>query len=200
MMNLATKRIMISRIFLVIIFFIYIFTTHSWRSGGLIDVIFEFSGLILIVISTYGRIWSFVYICGRKTNELVTLGPYSVTRNPLYLFSFIGAAGLGLASKNIAVLGVVIFAFLIFYPYVIRWEESELERVHGEKFRQYAAAVPRFIPRTLSFKEPETYEIYSRKFRSVFFDAMWFFWFFIIFQIVEKMKQSGIIPILWKIP
>jgi protein-S-isoprenylcysteine O-methyltransferase Ste14 len=199
-MNLVRKRIVISRIFLVITFLIYMFTTHSWSSDAIIGIIFEFSGLILIVIGTYGRIWSFVYICGRKTNELVTQGPYSVTRNPLYLFSFIGAAGLGLASENVAVLAVVLFAFLFFYPFVIRHEESELERVHGEDFRRYAATVPRFIPRTLSIKEPEIYEIYSRKFRSVFFDAMWFFWFYIIFQIVEKLQQSGIIPVLWKIP
>ncbi|MFO7818174.1 MAG: isoprenylcysteine carboxylmethyltransferase family protein [Desulfovibrionales bacterium] len=199
-MNLADKRITITRVFSVILIPLILFTTHSWRPDGAIEFAFKFSGLILVIIGSYGRIWSYLYICGKKTKILVTSGPYSITRNPLYLFSFIGAAGIGLASENIAIMALVVIAFLVVYPFVIRAEEYKLEAAHGEKFREYAKSVPRFIPRSISIEEPTSYHISPKKFRYVFFDAMWFVWLYLILLFIEKLQENAFLPILWKIP
>src|ERR1041384_2965565 len=72
----------------------------------------EAYGVMLIMIGIGGRLWSTLYIGGRKSAELVRTGPYSITRNPLYLFSSIAAAGAGaqMGSYVVACLSVVLCA------------------------------------------------------------------------------------------
>jgi len=50
----------------------------------------EAVGLAAIVFAIVGRAWCSLYIGGRKKAEIVSRGPYSITRNPLYVFSFFG--------------------------------------------------------------------------------------------------------------
>ena len=53
----------------------------------------ELFGVALLAVAAMGRIWCLIYIAGRKNKELCQLGPYSLCRNPLYLFSFVGVIG-----------------------------------------------------------------------------------------------------------
>jgi protein-S-isoprenylcysteine O-methyltransferase Ste14 len=80
------------------------------------------------VIAILGRAWSTRYIGERKANLLVTEGPYSVSRNPLYLFSFLGA--------QTGSLLIAIFAagtVPIFRP-VIKREEAAPQILFGETY------------------------------------------------------------------
>lgn len=82
----------------------------------------------------------------RKNRELTTSGPYAYTRNPLYLGSILIAAGFVLASRNwwIALGAIVMFA--VIYVPVIGDEEKYLRSTFPD-YDQYAASVPRFLPR-----------------------------------------------------
>jgi len=83
----------------------------------------------------------------RKHKQLATSGPYAFTRNPLYLGSMFLAAGFSVASHS-WISTLLLAAYLaIFYPVVIRREQSELERMYGQAFVEYAAQVPAFWPR-----------------------------------------------------
>src|SRR5690606_27834472 len=61
--------------------------------NGLHEYVEAFGGAA-ILLAILGRTWCTLYIGGRKSAEIVRGGPYSVTRNPLYVFSTIGAAGI----------------------------------------------------------------------------------------------------------
>lgn len=83
----------------------------------------------------------------RKHKQLAVSGPYAFTRNPLYLGSILLAAGFCVASRS-WISTVLLAAYLaIFYPAVIRREQSELKALYGDAFVEYAGRVPAFWPR-----------------------------------------------------
>lgn len=199
--NFADKyRIFISRILFLVIFFLFLFTSYSWVENSVIDLIFEVSGFGLVVICSLGRLWSAMYIYGYKNDNLVTTGPYSMVRNPLYFFSFLGGMGIGLTSKNIIVLGIIFIFFILYYPFVVLAEEKRLKEIHQEDYLEYMKTTPRFIPKLSLLEEPEVFRVNAIKFREAFFDVMWFFWFYIILKLIEAFHQIGLLPVLFKVP
>jgi len=152
---------------------------------GWLDVS-EWLGFALLIVAALGRVWCLSYISGVKNDVLVAEGPYSVVRNPLYVFNFIGAVGFGLAVENPVLAALLAVAFAVFYPSVIRQEEETLTQAFGERFARYCGATPRWIPRWSNFHEPESWSINPRRFRAGLLDAMWFLWAFLIWDILEK--------------
>ena len=56
-----------------------------------------------------------LYVGGRKNAELVTTGPYSMMRNPLYFFSLLGVAGVGAQTGSVlATFAVTAVAYAVF--------------------------------------------------------------------------------------
>ncbi|HUY14677.1 MAG TPA: isoprenylcysteine carboxylmethyltransferase family protein [Terriglobia bacterium] len=87
-----------------------------------------------------------------KNLRLATSGLYSLTRNPLYLGSFLLAVGLAMAGGYLP-LGIALVAlFLVIYLPVMRREESFLRQKFGKEFEDYSARVPLFLPRIGSVK------------------------------------------------
>jgi protein-S-isoprenylcysteine O-methyltransferase Ste14 len=82
----------------------------------------------------------------RKDEQLAIAGPYSVTRNPLYLGSAILAAGFIIAGYSLWAGLIVGLYFAVFYYAVIRNEEADLRKRFGAPFDEYAARVPLFFP------------------------------------------------------
>ena len=94
----------------------------------------------------------------RKHQKLATSGPYAFTRNPLYFGSVLLAAGFSVASHS-WISALLLAAYLaIFYPVVIRREQTELEQHYGNAFVEYASRVPAFWPRlTPAFPSSENF-------------------------------------------
>jgi protein-S-isoprenylcysteine O-methyltransferase Ste14 len=87
-----------------------------------------------------------------KNSQLATSGPYSYTRNPLYLGSFLLGLGFTIASGR-WILGVVFAAlFLGIYFPVMSVEATSLARIFGEEYEKYRLAVPLFFPRLTPYR------------------------------------------------
>jgi protein-S-isoprenylcysteine O-methyltransferase Ste14 len=112
------------------------FASPTWTS--------VFTGFVIAVAGILVRALASGHI--RKNAELATTGPYAYTRNPLYLGSFIIAAGFIVAARNIwiGLAAVAMFAFI--YLPVITAEEKYLRSTFSG-YDRYAKEVPRFLPR-----------------------------------------------------
>jgi protein-S-isoprenylcysteine O-methyltransferase Ste14 len=180
--------------------FIFAVTDTIHPSGHTLHEMIEWLGLLLIVICILGRTWSSLYIAGRKGRELVTNGPYSTCRNPLYFFSIIGAAGMGAQSGSI-VIGVICgaIASIVFYL-VVTQEERLLVAVHGKPYRAYLAKVPRFIPRPGLWHDNKTLTIEPPRVLMTFADALVFLLAVPIAEGFEYLRDIGTIPTLLVLP
>ena len=197
---IAKSRLIVSRIFGLLIIALLIFTGHSFQQGKTVDILFEISGLLLISICSFGRLWALMYISGYKSSTLITEGPYSIVRHPLYFFSFIGAIGIGLASENILILALIISFYLVYYPFTILAEERKLTYKFGQSYTDYTSKVPRFIPKFSLYREPEFYNVTIRKLAWNFAEAMLLVWIFILMHFIELLQDAGVLKVYWRIP
>ncbi len=80
-----------------------------------------------------------------ETPEIIVLGPYKFTRNPMYLMMVLVCLGFGvmLSEAWIVILTPVLAVAL--YHIAIKHEETYLEAVFGDSYREYRKAVRRWI-------------------------------------------------------
>ena len=82
--------------------------------------------------------------------SLCTSGPYSRTRNPLYLGNMIIYLGIVLVAggENVFILEGVVFLYFTFqYMMIISLEEETLKKLFGDEYISYMENVPRLFPR-----------------------------------------------------
>jgi len=118
------------------------------------------ASLILVVPGLWLRGYAAGYV--RKNAELTRTGPYAYTRNPLYLGSMMIAFGYAVAAGSWSILVALTALFLVIYLPTIRSEEQYL-REHFAGFDEYAAKVPRLLPRLTSAKTTDTTGEFSRE-------------------------------------
>ena len=153
-----------------------------------------FLGLMLVGTASLGRLWCSLYIAGYKTNRLVTEGPYSLSRNPLYFFSLTGFVGVGLASETLLLPAVLVLGFVSYYPAVIRAEEKRLREKHYQAYLEYVRSTPRFLLAMRRPTEPKTYDVNPRVFRKHLLDAFVFVGCAGTFEILEVLRQLEWVP------
>jgi protein-S-isoprenylcysteine O-methyltransferase Ste14 len=194
----ARKVALLAAVLLGIVFLLV--GGSRWEDGGAVHEGIEWAGLGLIVLCILGRTWCSLYIGGRKNSELAQTGPYSVSRNPLYLFSIIGAVGVGAQVGSVALAGATGFiAWLVLLMTTMR-EETALTVNFGAAYRDYMARVPRFMPRLSQWKDAETIEIRPRLVRTTFIDALFFLIAIPIAEGLEYLHDAGILPTLLSLP
>ena len=125
-------------------------------------------------------------------------GPYSMCRNPLYFFSFLGAVGAGLATETFTIPACAILAFALYYPMVIKAEQKKLANIHGKAFSDYCKKTPVFFPSFRLLNEPEEYTVKPKNFRRTLFEVLWFILLLGILEIKEAITQAGLLPIFFK--
>ena len=111
------------------------------------------------------RFWATLYIGGRKRLVVVSEGPYSICRNPLYLGTFLIALSVAVILQSMTFLACVLFGAVFYALATVPAEERYLSRQLGEPYRQYCRDVPRFLPRLSNFGTPATIVVSVRALR-----------------------------------
>lgn len=159
----------------------------------------EAYGVVLILIGIGGRLWSTLYIGGRKSTEVVSTGPYSITRNPLYLFSAVAVAGVGAQMGSlVAPAQFALLCWAAFHLVILR-EESYLKVQLGAAYEAYLARVPRFLPRPWLFRDQQEVTFRPHVLNRTVLDGLAFFLSIPFFELVEKGQETGTIPVLFQI-
>ncbi|MFP1630371.1 methyltransferase family protein [Zhengella sp. ZM62] len=172
----------------------------SSPGDGDIHEFVEAAGVGLIIAGITGRLWSTLYIGGRKAEVLVRSGPYSVTRNPLYVFSTIAAAGVGAqtGSASIAVL-FLLGSWLAFHILILK-EEAFLSGALGQPYEDYRAEVPRFLPNPFLYHDEKELVIVPRRLYTTLMDGLVFFAAMPLFELLEYLQETGWLPVLLRLP
>lgn len=151
----------------------------------------EHLGLVAIMACILGRAWCSLYIGGRKKQEIVSSGPYSLCRNPLYVFSFIGAFGVGAQTGSLSVGLVFALACWLVFRIVAGREESYLATAFGETYRAYYARTPRFLPNPRLWRDESELSIRPAFFLRTVRDGLVFLLALPVFEGLEHLQNLG---------
>ncbi|WP_448205755.1 methyltransferase family protein [Azospirillum sp. sgz302134] len=116
--------------------------------GGLLHWL-GFAGMIVAAVAmtvghhTMGRSWRIGVDLGRKT-DLVTSGPFRISRNPIFGGVAGYAIGLFILAPTAVSLAIMV-SYLLSINVAVRLEEEHLANLHGDVYRQYRQRVRRWI-------------------------------------------------------
>ncbi len=195
----SQHRIAVSRVFGFGFLAAVLLTGSRWQGTLVADLLF-LVGLMLAAVGMVGRIWCLVYSSGYKSSQLVTAGPYVVSRNPLYFFSFIGLIGIGLSTATLTLTALVVLFFWSVYPAVIDGEEEFLRTRFGAQYTAYCERTPRFFPNWKLFSEPDSYEVQPKTLRRSLGGVLWFIGLPALIHILMEMREMGLIGWLALLP
>ena len=122
-------------------------------------------GVPFIVAGEFIRIWAVGY-AGASTRaralgaarDLVTTGPYSYVRNPLYLGNFLLSLGVCLVANVSWLVAVLIVGYFFQYLPIITVEEAYLLESCGSIYQTYREQIPRFVPQFRPYPEPSDHD------------------------------------------
>jgi len=199
-MTLRKLRINLLRLVFIPIVFIAIFVRPSWSLESTIGFIMEFCGYLFLLGGLAIRIWCTFYIGNRKSKEIITEGPYSICRNPLYIGSFLLAIGVGLCFENLLILILIPAIIIPVHIIAARMEETHLESKFGEQYRIYKQNTPRFWPRFSNYRSQATVDVNIHSLRRIIMDTIGVLLLPEIEDLLEILHEHGIIPVLWHFP
>lgn len=112
-------------------------------------------GLAVAITGELTRIWAVAYAGGATrtlepgVGNLITGGPFSYVRNPLYVGNFLLSLGICLAAWPWMPWMALIFilAFALQYGFIVAVEEDTIRQRLGGVYEEYFMAVPRWFPR-----------------------------------------------------
>jgi len=91
-----------------------------------------------------GRNWS-RSVTIKQDHELITTGPYSVVRHPIYTGILAGFLGMAIAISQVRGFIVVVLIFLVFWL-KFRMEEKWMRAQFGETYATYARKTAALVP------------------------------------------------------
>jgi protein-S-isoprenylcysteine O-methyltransferase Ste14 len=198
--TLQKTRIKHSRILVAAVMLALLFVRPAGSPDALVALLRDGAGVALVMFGVFGRVYCSLFIGGRKNTLVVRQGPYSVVRNPLYVFSFLAMLGVCLLSGMLALLVVMVAAFVFYYPNVVRREEAFLMAKYGEAYAAYVREVPRWLPCLSLWQQPELVEVKPEFVFKTMRDASVFLCVPLYFYVVELLQAQQVVPVWLMLP
>ncbi|MCC2689800.1 MAG: hypothetical protein K0S21_2603 [Rhizobiaceae bacterium] len=192
------KRLAIVQGLSVVAIVLLLFSRPGWNEASAVHELVEMSGLALVLVCIFGRLWSILYVGSFKNSRLVIGGPYSITRNPLYLFSTVGAAGIGLLFGSMIVALLLAACSFLVFRLTSHKEAGFLRARFGAEYDAYAARTPLFWPNPRLYREVGETNFSPKALGRTFLDALYFLAAFPAIEAVEYLQTTGHLPtLLW---
>jgi protein-S-isoprenylcysteine O-methyltransferase Ste14 len=119
-----------------------------WLLSWLISIAFLVVGIYVLVLSKreFDRSGQKLTPKAYGTSRLMTSGIYSSIRHPHNLANMLLGLGIAFAFKSAVGLGIAIAFIMVGYWFTLEEEELLIEQF-GDRYREYKARVPMFVPR-----------------------------------------------------
>jgi protein-S-isoprenylcysteine O-methyltransferase Ste14 len=158
------------------------------------------AGFLLVAAAVLGRLWTTLFIAGRKEEELVRDGPYSMCRHPLYLCSVIASLGIALTTRSVALMVALPALIGVIAAIAARREERLLSLAHRGDWPAYRDTVPGFCPSWSKHRMPELVSVPPVIYRKAFLDAAAFLALWLAVLLLETLRAGGAWPALFRLP
>ncbi len=192
----STPRLRITLAWYAAVLVLVAISERPWSQHGSGDLA-SIAGLLLMATVALGRVWTSAFIAGSKDERLVTSGPYSLCRHPLYALSLLGGLGVGLATRSVVILVLTVSLLAVLLLRAMREEERLLSARHGAEFGRYRAEVPLLIPRTLEAREPQFLQIDVNLYWKAFLDAGSFILLYAAIFALDELRAAQRLPTLF---
>ncbi len=101
-------------------------------------------GIPFLLVGIAIHLWS--KGCLHQNGEVTTSGPYRYMRHPFYLGNLFIDVALVLMSGSLLLMAMLPFWWAAVYIPVMQREETTMEGLFGQQYRDYAQRVPRLFP------------------------------------------------------
>ena len=169
--NLNLNRLKYSKLLLITAIVFSIVFNHQFALLTENVFIMHLLGFLFVMVCILGRIYCTAFLGGYKANSIIDYGPFSIVRNPLYIFSFSGVIGLSLMSNNMLIILLAPLGFAAIYYPVIAREEAYLSKHFGDVYDNYCTKVNRVVPSFKNYKSKDQFVFSYKPFESAFKDS-----------------------------
>lgn len=161
-------------------------------------------GMTVVFVGELIRWWANGYVGHNKVNRtnqndgqarigrLITAGPYSYVRHPLYLGTFLIVTGICITAASIWFGMLVSFVYLWVYQQKINQEDSLLFDECDKEYTDYKNKVSQWIPYKVAYKHPKGIWMWqgikeSKEWKTI----LWLSVLFITLYLREEWYQEG---------
>ncbi|MDG4885366.1 isoprenylcysteine carboxylmethyltransferase family protein [Mesorhizobium sp. WSM4884] len=193
------KRLIVVQVAAVVAIVLLLFSKPFLSEGSSGHELVETAGFGFVLVCFLGRLWSILYVGGKKNDELIVSGPFSMTRNPLYFFSTIGAVGIGLMFGSALAAAILGLASFIVFRFTANREAEFLFGKFGAVYTAYAGRTPGFWPNPMLYRDQDQLVFSTSALKSTFRDGLYFLALFPLIETVEYFRAAGVLPTLFTV-
>lgn len=117
------------------------------------------AGMALLLAGIAVRLWAASCLGGRKSSEVVCVGPYSLCRNPLYVGTLLIAVSQCFFYESLWILAGLAIPVVLYAFGVVPAEERKLRVRLGQTYRDYCRRIPRWWPRWSGYTSNDAVDI-----------------------------------------